>query len=127
MSPVICGCSTLLNVMFGTQLRSGQGRVTRGVHLQLVPCPGRKDYEYLLLLDTEGLRSGTCLHIHMHISSPKARYVGSSVSARCKLSLFPDLDPCYNLLVSHSFHVNCHQTDQYALPCKGKAYFGFRA
>ena len=52
-----CGKSTLLNIMFGCSLATGQGQVTRGVHMQLVPCSGdRAGCEFLLILDTEGLQ-----------------------------------------------------------------------
>ena len=49
-------CSTLLNAMFGTNLSSGLGKVTSGIHLQLIPCPDRDSYDYIMLMDTEGLR-----------------------------------------------------------------------
>ncbi len=50
------GKSTLLNLMFGTQLKTSAGQCTRGVYLQLVKSewPG---YDYVLLLDTEGIRA----------------------------------------------------------------------
>ncbi|KAH7306439.1 hypothetical protein KP509_22G012000 [Ceratopteris richardii] len=50
------GKSTLLNLMFGTQLQTSAGRCTRGVYVQLVPSR-REEYDYVLLLDIEGLRS----------------------------------------------------------------------
>eukprot|EP00803_Ostreobium_quekettii_P005744 evm.model.scf_2549.1 EVM.evm.TU.scf_2549.1 scf_2549:2895-12562(+) len=50
------GKSTLLNAMFGIQLPVGAGRCTRGVFAQLVPVEG-KPYQYIMVLDTEGLRS----------------------------------------------------------------------
>ncbi|MCO5593060.1 hypothetical protein L7F22_047065 [Adiantum nelumboides] len=50
------GKSTLLNLMFGTQLHTSAGRCTRGVHFQLVKAE-RDEYDYVLLLDTEGIRS----------------------------------------------------------------------
>ncbi|KAH7306443.1 hypothetical protein KP509_22G012300 [Ceratopteris richardii] len=50
------GKSTLLNLMFGTQLQTSAGRCTRGVYAQLVPSH-REQYDYVLLLDIEGLRS----------------------------------------------------------------------
>ena len=53
---MMCACSTLLNMMFGTRLRTGGGKVTAGIHLQLVPCPGQDGYDHLLLMDTEGLQ-----------------------------------------------------------------------
>ena len=50
------GKSTLLNLMFGTQLHVSAGRCTRGVYLQVVKSE-RPEYDYLFLLDTEGIRS----------------------------------------------------------------------
>jgi hypothetical protein len=50
------GKSTLLNLMFGTQLRSSAGQCTRGVYLQLVKSKWQ-EYDYVLLLDTEGIRT----------------------------------------------------------------------
>lgn len=44
--------STLLSVMFGGSSSS----IASGVALQLVPCPGRNGYDYLLLLDTMNSR-----------------------------------------------------------------------
>ena len=41
--------------MFGTCLATGVRKVTSGLHMQLVPCPGRRGYDYLLVMDTEGL------------------------------------------------------------------------
>ena len=51
------GKSTLLNTMFGVQLRTSVGQCTRGVNIQLLPVKGRPEYDYILLLDTEGTRS----------------------------------------------------------------------
>ncbi|OQS05284.1 hypothetical protein THRCLA_02560, partial [Thraustotheca clavata] len=51
------GKSTLLNYMFGVRFRTSVSRCTRGVNLQLLQCDGRSEYEYILLLDTEGIRS----------------------------------------------------------------------
>ncbi|ETW07101.1 hypothetical protein H310_01744 [Aphanomyces invadans] len=51
------GKSTLLNYMFGVRLRTSVSRCTRGVSLQLLQCDGRAEYDYILLLDTEGIRS----------------------------------------------------------------------
>lgn len=50
------GKSTLLNLMFGTQLQTSAGQCTRGVYMQLVKSE-REEYDYVLLLDTEGLKS----------------------------------------------------------------------
>ena len=49
------GKSTLLNTMFGIQMKTGH--CTRGVNMQLLKVEGRQEYDYILLLDTEGTRS----------------------------------------------------------------------
>ncbi|KAL3674846.1 hypothetical protein V7S43_000771 [Phytophthora oleae] len=51
------GKSTLLNYMFGVRLRTSVSRCTRGVSIQLLKCKDRNQYEYILLLDTEGIRA----------------------------------------------------------------------
>ncbi|CAK4077553.1 unnamed protein product [Aphanomyces euteiches] len=51
------GKSTLLNYMFGVRLRTSVSRCTRGVNIQLLKCEGRSEYEYIILLDTEGIRA----------------------------------------------------------------------
>ena len=51
------GKSTLLNIMFGIQMRTSVGQCTRGINMQLIPVQGRAEYDYILLLDTEGTRS----------------------------------------------------------------------
>ncbi|XP_068226808.1 interferon-induced very large GTPase 1-like isoform X3 [Palaemon carinicauda] len=54
------GKSTLLNAMFGLQFSVAAGRCTRGVYAQLLHLPeefSSDDYEYLLVVDTEGLRA----------------------------------------------------------------------
>ncbi|VDH90445.1 Hypothetical predicted protein [Mytilus galloprovincialis] len=53
------GKSTLLNTMFGLEFAVSAGRCTRGIYTQLVPVKniGSIDAEYLLVLDTEGLRA----------------------------------------------------------------------
>lgn len=51
------GKSTLLNTMFGVQLRTSVGQCTRGVNMQLLAVEGRPEYDYILLLDTEGTRA----------------------------------------------------------------------
>jgi len=50
------GKSTLLNLMFGTQLKTSAGQCTRGVYLQVVKSEW-SDYDYVLVLDTEGIRA----------------------------------------------------------------------
>lgn len=57
------GKSTLLNTMFGLQFVVSAGRCTRGVYLQLVPVSKDKStFDYLLVIDTEGLRSPEQAH-----------------------------------------------------------------
>ncbi|KAK7078102.1 hypothetical protein SK128_010608 [Halocaridina rubra] len=54
------GKSTLLNTMFGFQFAVAAGRCTRGVYAQLVTvCKEYLDvsYDYILVVDTEGLRA----------------------------------------------------------------------
>jgi hypothetical protein len=51
------GKSTLLNHMFGTRLRTSAGQCTRGVYMQLIKCENRAEYDYTLILDTEGMRA----------------------------------------------------------------------
>ncbi|OQR81703.1 hypothetical protein THRCLA_23311 [Thraustotheca clavata] len=50
------GKSTLLNYMFGMRLRTSVSCCTRGVNIQLLRCENG-EYDYILLLDTEGIRS----------------------------------------------------------------------
>ena len=54
------GKSTLLNTMFGLKFAVSAGRCTRGLYFQLIPVDkGTMDvgYDYLLVIDTEGLRA----------------------------------------------------------------------
>ena len=51
------GKSTLLNLMFGTRLRASAGMCTRGVNIQLLKAEDRLEYDYVLILDTEGVRA----------------------------------------------------------------------
>ena len=55
------GKSTLLNTMFGANFPVSSGRCTRGIFMQLIPIEEklRKSlrYDYLIILDTEGLRA----------------------------------------------------------------------
>ncbi|XP_078477127.1 interferon-induced very large GTPase 1-like isoform X2 [Lampetra planeri] len=55
------GKSTLLNAMFGLQFPVGSGRCTRGAYMQLVKVEAefikQLGYEFVLIIDTEGLRS----------------------------------------------------------------------
>ena len=55
------GKSTLLNTMFGAKFPVSSGRCTRGIFMQLIPIEeklqARLKYDYLVILDTEGLRA----------------------------------------------------------------------
>ena len=55
------GKSTLLNTMFGARFPVSSGRCTRGIFMQLIPIEeelqNRLKYDYLVILDTEGLRA----------------------------------------------------------------------
>ena len=54
------GKSTLLNVMFGLTFTVSAGRCTRGLYCQLIPCDRQVmgvEYDYILVMDTEGLRA----------------------------------------------------------------------
>ncbi|XP_053388866.1 interferon-induced very large GTPase 1-like [Mercenaria mercenaria] len=67
------GKSTLLNTMFGSQFSTRTGRCTRGVHVQLIPANTSSfkeiisPFSYVLVADTEGLRSPELSHVqHEH-------------------------------------------------------------
>ena len=54
------GKSTLLNTMFGLQFAVSAGRCTRGVYCQLIPVDREStklECDYVLVVDTEGLRA----------------------------------------------------------------------
>ena len=53
------GKSTLLNTMFGLQFAASAGRCTRGAQMQLIPVDGHAElpFDYIVILDTEGLRA----------------------------------------------------------------------
>ncbi|XP_053390505.1 interferon-induced very large GTPase 1-like [Mercenaria mercenaria] len=57
------GKSTLLNAMFGLHFHTSSGRCTRGNHMQLLPIKQHRNvrtwqpFEYILVIDTEGLRA----------------------------------------------------------------------
>ena len=53
------GKSTLLNTMFGVEFPVSAGRCTRGVYMQLVKVTEGSDlpFDYVVILDTEGLRA----------------------------------------------------------------------
>ncbi|CAF0938001.1 unnamed protein product [Adineta steineri] len=54
IGPQNSGKSTLLNYMFGTLFDVRDGRCTRGIYGSFVKS-NRSDYDYILLIDTEGL------------------------------------------------------------------------
>jgi hypothetical protein len=60
------GKSTLLNALFGLQFAVSAGRCTRGAFMQLVDVGenmrGRLQFDYVLVVDTEGLRSTELTH-----------------------------------------------------------------
>ncbi|KAK2706350.1 interferon-induced very large GTPase 1-like [Artemia franciscana] len=51
------GKSTLLNTMFGIRLPASVGQCTRGLTITLVETIERQEYDYVLIFDSEGLRS----------------------------------------------------------------------
>ncbi|KAK2703087.1 hypothetical protein QYM36_018370 [Artemia franciscana] len=51
------GKSTLLNTMFGIRLPTSIGQCTRGLTMTLVKTVERQEYDYVMIFDTEGLRS----------------------------------------------------------------------
>ena len=52
------GKSTLMNTMFGVKFAVSAGRCTRGAFIQLLPVQNdSKSHDYLLVVDTEGLRA----------------------------------------------------------------------
>jgi len=56
IGPQNSGKSTLLNYMFGTLFDVRDGRCTRGIYGSFVKAGG-SDYDYIMLIDTEGLLS----------------------------------------------------------------------
>ncbi|KAK2709411.1 hypothetical protein QYM36_013169 [Artemia franciscana] len=58
------GKSTLLNTMFGICLAASIGQCTRGLTMTLVKTVNRKEYDYVVILDTEGVRSPEHKGIH---------------------------------------------------------------
>ncbi|XP_063411431.1 interferon-induced very large GTPase 1-like [Mytilus trossulus] len=70
------GKSTLLNAMFGLQFAVGTGRCTRGVFMQLVPvADNTKAYDYVLVIDTEGLRAPELAHAKRSHDNELATFV----------------------------------------------------
>ncbi|CAF2852456.1 unnamed protein product [Rotaria sp. Silwood2] len=57
IGPQNSGKSTLLNYMFGTLFDVRNGRCTRGIYGSLAKS-NSKDFDYIMLIDTEGLSSG---------------------------------------------------------------------
>ena len=51
------GKSTMLNTMFGLQFPVKAGRCTRGIFMQMVAADGELGYDYIVVLDTEGLNA----------------------------------------------------------------------
>ncbi|XP_041471204.1 interferon-induced very large GTPase 1-like [Lytechinus variegatus] len=53
------GKSTLLNTMFGLHFAVSAGRCTRGAYMQLIPVEENADlpFDYVVVVDTEGLRA----------------------------------------------------------------------
>ena len=53
------GKSTLLNTMFGLEFAVSAGRCTRGIYAQLLPVADQSGlpFDYMLVLDSEGLRA----------------------------------------------------------------------
>ena len=53
------GKSTLLNAMFGLEFAVSAGRCTRGIYAQLLPVRDQPNqrFDYMLVIDSEGLRS----------------------------------------------------------------------
>ena len=70
------GKSTLLNAMFGLEFAVSAGRCTKGVYAQLVRV-GSTDYpfDYVLVLDTEGLRAPELAMFDYHHDNELATFV----------------------------------------------------
>ena len=49
--------STLLNTIFGLQFPVKAGRCTRGIFMQMIAADGQLGFDYLVVLDTEGLNA----------------------------------------------------------------------
>lgn len=58
------GKSTLLNTMFGLHFPVSAGRCTKGIFMQLVPINEKTcRYDYILVMDTEGLRANDSMNM----------------------------------------------------------------
>ncbi len=61
------GKSTLLNAMFGCRFRVSVGKCTRGINMSLIPVEGWSGkYDYIMLLDTEGIQSDELTYSKTH-------------------------------------------------------------
>ena len=64
------GKSTMLNTMFGLEFPVSAGRCTRGAFASLIPVgdtlKSASNFEYLLVIDTEGLRGSTDSKLREH-------------------------------------------------------------
>ena len=71
------GKSTLLNALFGSQFTVSAGRCTRGIFGQLIPADKRKNfpYDYMLVIDTEGLKAPELGQIHVDHDNELATFV----------------------------------------------------
>ncbi|XP_053390570.1 interferon-induced very large GTPase 1-like isoform X2 [Mercenaria mercenaria] len=64
------GKSTLLNTMFGLKFPTGSGRCTKGIQMQIIPVrqkgitDRKHPFEYVLLIDTEGVRAPELVDTH---------------------------------------------------------------
>ena len=71
------GKSALCNALFGLQITASADRCTRGVFGQLVPVDKRRNlpYEYILIIDTEGLRAPELGLTHLDHDNKLATFV----------------------------------------------------
>lgn len=70
------GKSTLLNTMFGLQFPVSAGRCTRGLYMQLVPVDDKtKGFDYILIIDTEGLRAEELINNKQNNDNKLATFV----------------------------------------------------
>ena len=64
------GKSTMLNTMFGLEFPVSAGRCTRGAFASLIPVTdslkSASNFDYLLIIDTEGLRGSTDPDVRQH-------------------------------------------------------------
>lgn len=70
------GKSTLLNTMFGLQFAVSAGRCTSGVYAQLIPVENDAfKFDYVLIIDTEGLRALELAHLKNSHDNELATFV----------------------------------------------------